>query len=147
LRKLSARLVRAALSRTLQVFLFLKKVVSMIYKPVVFLVAALSLANCCALGTGCGPVAGTAAAWDGLDAAATEDAQPVELRPPHARKKRDSEAARAEPNGKSRSRDSWGEQQTADQVEEARLKRKLTICQSCLPRESARDDAAGVASR
>lgn len=120
--------------------------ITMIYKPVVFLIAALSLANCCALGTGCGPVAGTAAASDGLDAAATEDAQPVDLRPKqHARKKRDSETA--EVKGASRSRDSWGEQQTADQIEEARLKRKLTICQSCLPRESARDDAAGVAGR
>ncbi len=121
---------------------------NMIYKTVVFSIAALSLANCCALGTGCVPVAGTAAAWDGLDVAATEDAQPVELRPKqHARKKRESETAVAEPNGKFQSGDSWGQQQTADQIEEARLKRKLTICQSCLPRESARDDTAGVANR
>jgi hypothetical protein len=120
----------------------------MIYKAVVLLVAALSLANCCALGTGCGPVAGTAAAWDGLDAATTEDAQPVELRPKqHARKKRESETAVAEPNSKSQSKDSWVQQQTADQIEEARLKRKLMICQSCLPRESARDDTAGIVSR
>jgi hypothetical protein len=122
--------------------------ITMIYKVVVFLVAALSLANCCALGTGCVPVAGTAAAWDGLDAAATEDAQPVELRPKqHARKKRDSETTVAEPHSKSQSGDSWGQQQTADQIEEARLKRKLMICQSCLPKESARDDTAGVAGR
>jgi hypothetical protein len=119
---------------------------SMIYKPVVFLIAAFSLANCCALGTGCVPTAETAAAWDGLDAAPTEEAQPVELRPKqHARKKRESEAA--EIKGASRPRDSWGEQQTADEIEEARLKRKLTICQSCLPRESARDDNAGAVRR
>lgn len=116
----------------------------MIYKPVVFLIAAFSLANCCALGTGCVPVAGTAAAWDGLDAAPGEETQPVELRPKqHLRKKRDSETALAEPNGKFRRGDNWAEQQTADQIEEARLKRKLTICQSCLPKESARDDTAG----
>ena len=51
---------------------------NMIYKPVVFLIAAFSLVNCCALGTGCVPAAGTAAAWDGLDAAPIEDAQPVD---------------------------------------------------------------------
>ena len=122
----------------------------MIYKPVVFLIAALSLANCCALGTGCGPVAGTAPAWDGLDeAAAAEDGQPVELRPKQqVRKKRQSEAAAAaEINGKFQTKDSWAQQQTADEIEEARLKRKLTICPSCLPKESARDDTAGNLSR
>jgi hypothetical protein len=121
---------------------------TMIYKPVVFLIAALSLANCCALGTGCVPVAGNAAAWDGLDDAAVEDAQPVELRPKqHARKKRESETALAEPNSKFQSKDSWGQQQAADQIEAARLKRKLTICQSCLPKESPRDDTAGSERR
>jgi hypothetical protein len=121
---------------------------NMIYKPVVFLIAAFSLANCCALGTGCVPAAGTAAAWDGLDAAPIEDARPVDLQPTqHARKKRMSETALAEPSGKSRRGDSWGEQQTADQIEEAKLKRKLTICQSCLPRETPRDDSAGAVRR
>jgi hypothetical protein len=122
----------------------------MIYKPVVFLIAAFSLANCCALGTGCGPVAGTAPAWDGLDAeaAAAEDGQPVELRPKQqVRKKRQSETAAAEFNGKFQTKDSWAQQQTADEIEEARLKRKLTICPSCLPKESARDDTAGNLSR
>lgn len=89
-------------------------------------------------------------ASDGFDAAATEDARPLELRPKeHARKKREMpiEAAAAEPNSKFQSKNSWAEQQTADQIEEARLKRKLMICQSCLPRESARDDTAGIVSR
>jgi hypothetical protein len=122
--------------------------IPMICKLVVFLVAALSLANCCALGTACVPVAGTAAAWDGLDVAAAEDAQPVELRPrQHARKKRESETAVANPNSKSQPGDSWTQRQAADQVEEARLKRKLVICRSCLPGESVRDDTAGVANR
>ena len=122
----------------------------MICKCIVFLGAALTLANCCALGNGCVPTGGAPVAWDGLGTAADEDTQPLEPQPKqHARKKREIpiEAAAAEPNSKVQPKDSWVQRQAADQVEEARLKRKLVICRSCLPGESVRDDTAGVATR
>ena len=62
----------------------------MICRCIVFLGAALTLANCCALGNGCGPTAGAPVAWDGLATAADEDTQPLEPQPrQHARKKRE----------------------------------------------------------
>ena len=115
--------------------------------------AALMLANCCALGNGCVPAAGSPVAWDGLDAAPTDDTQPLELRPKqHARAKREIilgplDAAAAEPNSKVQPKNSWEQQQAADQADEVRLKRKLVICRTCLARESARDDATSSVSR
>ena len=47
--------------------------ITMISKSIAFLVAALMLANCCALGNGCVPAAGSPVAWDGLGAAPTDD--------------------------------------------------------------------------
>jgi len=122
----------------------------MIYKCILFLVAALALANCCAFGNGCVPVSGTPVAWDGLGAAPSEETEPLELRPKQpARKKREApiEAAAAAPTGKFQAKDSWGQQQIADQADEARLKRKLMICRSCLPGETVHEDTAGTATR
>jgi hypothetical protein len=125
----------------------------MISKCIAFLVAALMLANCCALGNGCVPAAGNPVAWDGLGAAPTDDTQPLELRPKqHARAKREIilgplEAAAAELNSKGQPKDSWEQQQAADQADEARLKRKLMICRTCLTGESARDEALSSVSR
>ncbi len=125
----------------------------MISKCVAFLKAALMLANCCALGNGCVPAAGSPVAWDGLGAAPTDDTQPLELRPKqHARAKGEvilgsPDAAAAEPNSRGQPKDSWEQQQAADQADEARLKRKLMICRTCLAGESVRDDAASSVSR
>jgi hypothetical protein len=86
-------------------------------------------------------------AWDGLGAAPTEDTQPVELRPKqHARAKREIivgplDAAAGGSNGRAQPRDSWEQQQAADQADEMRLKRKLKICSTCLAGESTPDDA------
>ncbi len=119
---------------------------------IALLVAALMLANCCALGNGCAPAAGSPVAWDGLGSAPTDDTQPLELRPKqHARAKREIilgplEAAAAEPNSKGQPKDSWEQQQAADQADEARLKRKLMICRTCLAGESARDDGPSSVS-
>jgi hypothetical protein len=119
----------------------------MISKSIVFLGAALMLANCCASGSGCAP-AGSPVAWDGLGPAPTEEAQPLELRPKQqARSKREIagplDVAATEQNHGVRSKDQWEQEQAADQADEAKLKRKLMICRSCLAGESARDDAAG----
>ena len=125
----------------------------MISKCIAFLVAALMLANCCALGNGCTPAAGSPVAWDGLGAASTDETQPLELRPKqHARAKREIilgplDAAAAEANSKVQPKDSWEQQQAVDQADEARLKRKLMICRNCLADESVRDDAASRVSR
>src|SRR5438270_654026 len=53
----------------------------------------------------------------------------------------------AAPTGKFQAKDSWGQQQIADQADEARLKRKLMICRSCLPGETVHEDTAGTATR
>jgi len=120
----------------------------MISKCVAFLAAALMLANCCAMGSGCAPAAGSPVAWDGLGTAPTDDAQPLELRPKqHSRARREIivgplDAAATEPDRRVQPKDRWEQQQAADQDDEARLKRKLMICRSCLPGESVRDDTA-----
>ena len=125
----------------------------MISKCIAFLVAALMLANCCALGNGCLPAAGSPVAWDGLGAAPTDDTQPLEPRPkkPTPAKREiildPLDAAAAEPNSKVQPKDRWEQQQAADQADEARLKRKLMICRTCLAGESARDDATSSVSR
>jgi hypothetical protein len=120
----------------------------MISKSIAFLGAALMLANCCASGSGCAPAAGSPVAWDGLGPAPTEEAQPLELRPKQqARSKREIagplDVAVTEQNHGVPSKDQWEQEQAADQADEAKLKRKLMICRSCLAGESARDDAAG----
>jgi hypothetical protein len=125
----------------------------MISKCIAFLVAALMLADCCALGNGCAPESGAPIAWDGLGSAPASDTQPVEPQPKkHARAKREIivgpvGAAAAEPDRKLQPKGSWEQQQMADQDDEAKLKRKLVICRACLPNEPARDDATGSVSR
>jgi hypothetical protein len=125
----------------------------MISKCIAFLVAALMLANCCALGNGCVPAAGSPVAWDGLGSAPTDDTQPLELRPKqHARAKGEvilgpPDAAAAQPNSRGQPKDSWEQQQAVDRADEARLKRKLMICRACLAGASARDDAPNSVSR
>jgi hypothetical protein len=125
----------------------------MISKCIAFLALALLLANCCALGNGCAPAAGapTAAApiaWDGLGTAPTDDTQASEppVRKP-ARTKREIivgplGTAAAGQNGKMQPKDGWEEEQAADQQDEAKLKRKLMICQNCGTGGSARDDTS-----
>lgn len=125
----------------------------MISKCIAFFVAALMLANCCALGNGCAPESGAPIAWDGLGSAPTDDTQPVEPPPKkHVRARREIivgplDAAATVQNNKVQPKDQWEQQQAADQGDEARLKRKLMICRTCLATESARDDAAGSVGR
>jgi hypothetical protein len=111
----------------------------------------LMLANCCALGSGCAPESGAPIAWDGLGSAPTDDTQPARPKK-HARVKREIivgplDVAATAPNNKVQLKDQWEQQQAADQDEEAKLKRKLMICCTCLAPESPRDDAAGSVSR
>jgi hypothetical protein len=120
----------------------------MILKCIAFLVAALMLADCCALGSGCAPQTGAPTAWDGLGSAPTDDTQTVEPQPKkHVRPKRETivgplDAAATEQTNKVQPKDQWKQEQAADQDDEMRLKRKLVICRTCLAGESARGDAA-----
>ena len=88
-------------------------------------------------GNGCAPESGAPIAWDGLGSAPTDDTQPVEPQPrKHARAKREAivgplDAAATVQNNKVQPKDQWEQQQAADQDDEARLKRKLVICQAC----------------
>ena len=109
----------------------------MISKSILFLCAALMLANCCALGTDCAPASGAPVAWDGLGSAPTDNAQPVE--PPATKKQARANreiiigplnAATTEQT-KVRSKDQWEQDQAADRDDEASLKRNLKICSSC----------------
>ncbi len=115
----------------------------MIRKCILFLAAALLLANCSALGTAHGPVAATGSpvAWDGLGSTPDdEDAQAVEPAPrKSARAKRQLSAAQKD----IRPGDTWQEQQAADLEDEKRLRRKLMICTNCAV-ESAREDTGAV---
>jgi hypothetical protein len=118
----------------------------MILKCIAFLAAALMLANCCALGNGCAPPPGASIASDGLGSAPADDTEPVEAQPKeHARAKREISrgplAAASGRNVKPQPKDSWEQQQAADQADEKRLKRILTICSACSAGESARDEA------
>jgi hypothetical protein len=110
----------------------------MITKCILFLFAALMLANCCALGNGCAPTSAVPAAWDGSGSAPADDTQAFEPPPPRkqARAKREIilgplDATAADQTSKSQPKDQWEKEQTADQDDEARLKRTLKICSAC----------------
>lgn len=107
----------------------------MISKCIALLFGALTLANCCALGNGCAPPSGASLAGDGLGAAMTDDTEAVEPQPKkRVRVRREIvlgplEATGSQPNRKPK--DSWEQQEAADQADEKRLKRALTICSTC----------------
>lgn len=124
------------------------RTITTISKCAVFLLAALILSNCCLSGSGCAPAAGTPVAWDGLGPAPEEATQqPLELKPkPHTREKTEIvlgplDGTPNEKNRRAQPKDSWEQQQTAEQDDDAKLKRKLMICRTCLAGESARGDA------
>jgi hypothetical protein len=120
---------------------------SMILRSAALLFTALTLANCCTSGSGCAPEAGVPTAWDGLGPAPAGDSLPASTSPKRsARAKREIivgplDSVPAERNSKTAAKDAYEQQQTADQADENRLKRKLTICRTCLTHEAAPDDA------
>jgi hypothetical protein len=110
----------------------------MISKSILFLCAALMLANCCALGSNCGPTSGAPVAWDGLGSAPTDNAQSVEPPPPpkkHARANREIIIGPLNPvtadQTKVRSKEQWEQDLAADRDDDASLQRKLKICSTC----------------
>jgi hypothetical protein len=123
----------------------------LILRCAVLLAAALTLSNCCLSSSGCsGPVALTAApapgaagpvaaapAWDGLnDQAAADDDATVDVTPPkkpsrHAKATASIDAMSSQSTTGSRGKVDWAEEQAANQADDARLKRKLIICNNC----------------
>ena len=116
----------------------------MISKCIALLFAALTLANCCALGNGCAPPPGASIAGDGLGVGMTDDTEPVELQPKkRARATREIILGPLEVAGSQQNRkpkDSWEQQEAADQADEKRLKRVLTICRTCEAGQTARGE-------
>jgi hypothetical protein len=124
----------------------------MIVKNALLLAAGLMLGSCCLSGN-CyapmaGPMAGTAgvtgtsgvgvaaAAPDGLGSAPTDEPQadaetPAKPRKSAQRRKDFDPIGDASAASRYRRGDTYEEQQAADQADEARLKRKLIICQNC----------------
>jgi hypothetical protein len=133
----------------------------MITKCIAFLVAALVLANCCALGGGCAPLGGGPAGPvalgpgggpvalddDGLGEAPPDEAQSSDPQPKQdARPKRKNmagslDAGATRQNRGAQAKDQFELQQAADEADDLRLKRKLMICSDCMPSKPARDDA------
>lgn len=125
----------------------------MIVKCIAFLGAALTLSNCCALGNGCAPPSGASIAWGGPGAGPAGDNEAIEPRPnKHAGTKHPTilgplQSAASLPNATPQPKDIWEQQQAAEQADEARLKRKLTICRACLTNGSTRDEETSSVTR
>jgi hypothetical protein len=122
----------------------------MISKCILLLAAALLLANCCAVEIGCAPPPGASLAWGGPGAGPAVDSDGIEPQPTKRAKRQIAPGPRdaaAGPNAKPQPKDSWEQQQAADQTDEARLKRRLTICRACAAGESGRDQATGSVTR
>jgi hypothetical protein len=122
----------------------------MISKCILFLAAALLLANCCAVGIGCAPPPGASTAWGGHGTGPAADSELFEPQPTKRVRRQIGPApldAAAGSNAMPQPKDSWEQQQAADQADEARLKRKLTICRACVAEEPAHDQATGRVTR
>jgi hypothetical protein len=112
---------------------------------IVFVLAAVALAGCCASGTGC-PVSlpPDLATSDGLVSTPDDGMQPAE--PSMGKTRRSKAAYMTEPGMEPRkdarpnSKQSFAEKDAADQAADAELTRHLKICSGCGP--SGRDDMA-----
>src|ERR1700736_5986855 len=118
----------------------------MISKCILFLAAAPLLANCSAVEIGCAPPPGASLAWGGPGAGPADESEVMEpQRRKYAPAKRQIgpgplNAAADGPNAKPQPKDGWEQQQATDEADEARLKRKLTICRACAAGDSGRDE-------
>jgi hypothetical protein len=104
---------------------------------------AIALSGCCVSGTGCyAPVAGPQAGWDGLDEPQQDDAP----KKPPRRKKEIAAAAQSKADAQVVSRpqtkEEWEKQAAADRADEARLTKKLKICNGCSSGPDKANDAA-----
>src|SRR5258708_35573892 len=109
---------------------------------IVFVVAAVALAGCCASSSGCYvPLPGVPTAWDGQGSRPGDGAQP--RHPRVARPKTEiiiGPIADAPAEAKPQSEEWWAQKEAADRDADAKLTKRLKICRDCLP--PARDDNA-----
>lgn len=112
----------------------------MIARTALLLAAGLMLGSCCLSGNCYAPVTGmangagvAATALDGLGPDPADEPQ-ADAPPPRPRKtaqrRRDADSIEASSASRYRG-DAYEEQLAADKADEARLKRKLIICQNC----------------
>ena len=107
----------------------------MISKCVAFVFAALALAGCCAFGTTCDvPTAGPHAAWDGLGPVSNDDARPAKVSRPRAASARSTSDVQGESS--LQTRDNWEQQEAVNKADEARLSKKMMICNGCSAKSS-----------
>jgi hypothetical protein len=116
----------------------------MILRSSLVLISGLMLGSCCLSGNCYAPVAGPVptaapadvamtAAPDGLGPDPMDEADAPAKPRKSAQRRRDT-VGESEASAASRYRgDSYEQQQAADRADEARLKRKLIICQNCSP--------------
>jgi hypothetical protein len=109
----------------------------MIVRHALLLAAALTLGSCCLSGNCYAPITGTAGmaadAPDGLGSVPGDEQQADAPAKPRktAQRRRDFDPV-GDTSAAARYRgDTYEQQQASDQAEEARLKRKLIICQNC----------------
>src|ERR1700722_5298705 len=115
-------------------------------KLIAFVFAAIALAGCCTSGTGCyAPVAGSPAEWDGINESPDDEA------PKKTPRRKKEMAVASQPKGDTRvvsrpqTKEGWEQQEAADRADEARLTKKLKICNGCSSGpDKANDDADGV---
>jgi hypothetical protein len=117
----------------------------MMLRYLMLLVAGVLLGSCCLSGNCYAPVAGSApaagptgvattSAPDGLGSALSEDESQADVaaKPKKTAQRRRDTVSESEASSASRYRgDTYDQQEAADRADEARLKRKLIICQNC----------------
>jgi hypothetical protein len=118
----------------------------MMLRYLILLIAGLMLGGCCLSGNCYAPVANSApaagptgvattSAPDGLGPALADDEPQADVpaKPKKtAQRRRDTVVGESEASSASRYRgDTYDQQEAADRADEARLKRKLIICQNC----------------
>jgi hypothetical protein len=110
----------------------------MISRCIALVFSAIALAGCCTSSNGCySPVAaGAPAAWDGLGPIAAGDGESDPKPKPRAPQKHEIivgplNATVAPPDAQPQAKESWAQQQAADQEADAKLNSQLKICHGC----------------
>jgi hypothetical protein len=101
-------------------------------KFIAFAFFAIALSGCCVFGTSCyAPVTGSQTRWDGLDEPQQDDTLKKTPRP----KKEMASAAQTKGDARvvyrPQTKEEWEQQAAADRADEARLTKKLKICNGC----------------
>jgi hypothetical protein len=115
----------------------------MILKYVACMFAALTLAGCCASGTTCEPHTTNVAAWDGLGPG------PEDITPAKKTISRPRKEAAVQPKGelpadaKPTAKNELERQEAENRADDARLVRRLRICDGCLTSRDRADDPTG----